>query len=507
MESLNYSEQILNKWSILIQACKNYYVDSLPTGMTDAEFDALESRAIEEDGFFVRDFVFMTYLKGTKAKNSYIEKIKKEKVEGLTMFEAIKEKQKELGEEVYCDLKYDGCSIAIYVDPYRGIPTKIVTVGNLNIDNYGVDQTWKLMPFLPKTFPLGITAIQCEALIDLARFSGDPDTARQKANGLINSSKPEALEEVYNLLTLRAYRYYCDDNPVRSFGIRGIEDYRSVLNNFETVRAQDGHILFAPADSWTVNELSKYPGYTETDRTETSTGTFLNDGWVLYSKTGKCLGALKYSGAGSGTELIKTKVQGIQWNDQSKKGKDSWSANVIVDPVTVRGCIIKKPSAGSVSKLIKKNITQGATVSIILANSTIPMIGDVYSPGNGNFMWPTCSCGYKLSEKDIYGSLLKCGNPYCTERLNRMKNYLDSLSNIISQLDLNEFLVIDRFKWENTSINLNNMLLFVEKNDELGYYNYLRSFLKTDLQYRNFDLVWRASFKALRDYYERSIGV
>ena len=114
----------------------------------------------------------------------------------------------------------------------------------------------------------------------------------------------------------------------------------------------------------------------------------------------------------------------------------------------LRGCVSNsQPSAGSVGKVVSKNITPGAEVSIILANSTIPMVGDVFSPGNGDYQWPTCSCGYTMSEKDVYGSLLKCGNKCCTERYNRMVNYLGGLKNI-SELDLNKFLVIDRFKWE-----------------------------------------------------------
>ena len=504
-------EQLVEKWSVLVQACKNYYIDSKPTGMSDAEFDKLEIEAAQ-DGFFVRDYVFKTYLKGAKTMNNFIEKIKKTKVEGCSMLDAIKEKEKEIGEKIYCDLKYDGSSIAIYLDPYTGKPHRIVTVGNLNIDNFGVDQTWKLMSFLPKRFPLGIVAIQCEALIDLDRFGdSDPDTARQKANGLINSTKEEAQYEVNSLLTLRAYRYYsapfCDVSEIIENG--ELMDYRKVLSMFEVVRSPiDGHILFSPADTWTVEELDKNKNFTETGKTRTSTGYFLNDGWVLYSKTGTCLGALKYSGAGKDTETIKTKVEGIQWNNQVSKGKDSWSANVIIDPVVVRGCTIKKPSAGSVSKLVKKNITPGAEVSIILANSTIPMVGEVYKEGDGNFNWPKCSCGYQMSEKDIYGSLLKCGNPHGTERLNRMRSFISQFNDLYYQFcskDLNNLLVIDRFKWENSGIVINDLFDLVKQNDTMGYYQYLKSFLKTDLQIRNLDLVWQASFKALRENYENSV--
>ena len=128
------------------------------------------------------------------------------------------------------------------------------------------------------------------------------------------------------------------------------------------------------------------------------------------------------------------------------------------------------------------------------------MVGDVFSSGNGDYQWPTCSCGYTMSSSDVYGSLLKCGNPYCTERLGRMRSYLHSLSSI-TDLDLNKLLVIDRFKWEDSGINLEILLKYVEEGKDEDYYNYLTSFLTTDLQKRNLNLVWQASFKSLLDYY------
>ena len=66
-------DRVLEKWEKLINACKAYYIDSLPTGLLDSEFDELEIRAAKEDGFFVRDYVFQTYAKGVRVTNSYIE--------------------------------------------------------------------------------------------------------------------------------------------------------------------------------------------------------------------------------------------------------------------------------------------------------------------------------------------------------------------------------------------------------------------------------------------------
>jgi hypothetical protein len=128
-----------------------------------------------------------------------------------------------------------------------------------------------------------------------------------------------------------------------------------------------------------------------------------------------------------------------------------------------------------------------------MANSTIPMVGDVYKEGNGDFMWPTCDCGHSFDQNDIYGSLLKCGNPMCTKRIGRMREYLAGIQNLLD-IDLNKFLVLDRFKWENTNIDIQTLLGHAKNYNEVGYYEYLKSFLNTNLQIRNLDLVWKASY-------------
>ena len=37
---MEVSKEVLEKWSVLIEAAKKYWVTSEPTGMTDAEFNA-----------------------------------------------------------------------------------------------------------------------------------------------------------------------------------------------------------------------------------------------------------------------------------------------------------------------------------------------------------------------------------------------------------------------------------------------------------------------------------
>ena len=53
-------EELLVKYKVLVAACKAYYIDSVPTGMLDSEYDELEIQAAKE-GFFVRDYIFNKY--------------------------------------------------------------------------------------------------------------------------------------------------------------------------------------------------------------------------------------------------------------------------------------------------------------------------------------------------------------------------------------------------------------------------------------------------------------
>ena len=499
------SNDILIKWEVLIRAAKNYWIDSIPTGLSDYEYDKLEKQALDEDNFEVRAYVFDTfYPKDSRVENERVKKFNKIKIDGLML-----DKIRSYGSDYYYNLKYDGCSLAIYIDPSTGIPKKTITCGNSSL-GWGIDQTWKILGlgFLPPKFPEGIEVIQCECLIDLDRLPSeyDPERARQKTSGLINSKKDDKIEEIKSLLTLRAYRYYTSDSPAG----RAIEnlDYLDVIRSFPTVRSkEDGHIMFAPADIFTLEDLEKNPGYCETDHTRTSTGYFLNDGFIVYSKKGEVVVGLKYPGAGSSSEgVIKTHVSSILWRSQASKGKDSWAANVVLDPpVILHGSEVKKPTAGSVGNLLKKKISPGAEISVILANSTIPQAGECFSPGNGDYMWPQCSCGYQMSEKDAYGSWLKCGNPMCSERLGRMRSYISGLKDIKTELDLNKFLVIDRVKWENTGIDIGKLLGYVEIDSEDGYKLYLESFLTTKLQKKNLELVYKASYKVLRECWLRSL--
>ena len=79
-----------------------------------------------------------------------------------------------------------------------------------------------------------------------------------------------------------------------------------------------------------------------------------------------------------------------------------------------------------------------------------------------------------------------------------MRQYLSGISNF-ENIDLNKLLVLDRFKWENVNVSLDKLLGIVKANKIDDYHAYLESFLTTDLQKRNLNLVYRTSFKALKE--------
>lgn len=465
-----------NEIELLVRAAKAYYIDNIPTGMLDSEFDLLERRCLEENNISVRDYVFNEYLpKGERFKNSYIGKIKKLESSGVMANDLTSNQNAK-----YALLKYDGSSLAIYLDPTTGKPLRVVTVGNLNVENFGIDQSWKLLKFLPDRFPKGIVAIQAEGLIELGLLRSigeDVNLARQKANGLVNSTKEEHQERVNSLLTIRAYRYFTENNI-------SIGDYKDVLSSFPTKADETGRILFAPADVLSVDSIRGVdPTLFETKSTPTSTGEFLNDGWVIYDSIGNCINAFKFTGAGEGTETPVTTVLGIQWNHQLKKGKDTWSANVLIEPVNLRSSVIRKPSAGSVGKLLRDGISVGAKVEVIMSKTTIPKINRCISPGNGDFNWPTCECGYKMSGYDIFGSTLRCQESMCSSRISRMNSvYLQKKKDLCLPEDLNAMLVIDRFDWATTGIDMGLLKVFILKKDKEAVMGYLSGFLTTELQ-------------------------
>ena len=513
------SDELLEKHKTGISAALNYYVYGLPTGLSDEYYDKLERLAME-DGLSLRDYACQ-FIQGQRSQNAdYITKVEKLQVTG-NMLEAMVSYQKEHPEIDHWLPKMDGNSLGIYFDPSTGKCQRVVTIGGSNLGSTGIDQSEKLVKYIPDLPGTGIIALQAECLVPLEKGYGE--ASRQKANGLINSSyRPlertefkggtgsdkeyskyldsfyenflKVKEEIDDLLTIRVFRYYIDPTHPNAQEIIKA-GHKCVLDSLPVVRNSKGDIKFCGAYSFSLDDAGDFVNH---DIWKTDTGTFLVDGVVGYTGEGICVRALKYKDSGRGEAST---VLGILWNDQTKKGKDSFSGNALITPVKVRGVEIKKPTIGSVKKMVESGLSVGAKVTVILANSTIPAISKVLQPGGGDYSWPVCGCGHQLGPGDIFGSLLKCGNPMCTERESRMRKYLQGCG---GRIDLNSFLVIDRFDWGKKA-DLGKLLpelITITREDQglprfkecLGYY------LTTDLQRRNLELVSYPAYKTLQEY-------
>lgn len=490
------SPEILSKYADAIQAARNYYVLNQPTGMLDRDYNRLELEA-RQDGLELRDYVY-SEIQGERVQNeSYLTKVEKTTVNG-SMLEAVKDFSQAFfnanGYYPYWIPKYDGSSLIGYYNSV-GECIRVVTVGGMNLTGEGIDQTIKFKKYFPNLQGSGIKALQCECLIKLEHGFGEK--SRQKANGLVNSKFLESEVELY--CNLRCFRYFTD-NYLEYY------DTMSKLAKLSYVNLA-GDVKFSPGLVMTTEQLVARQDI-EKDIWETETGTFLVDGIVAYDKSGVCCRALKYHDAGRGET---TKVIDIKWNDNSSRGKDSWSANAIIEPIELRGSKVTKPTVGSISKMISTCLSPGASVTVILANSTIPQVKDVCQPGNGDYKWPTCSCGYQMGPNDIFGSLLKCGNPDCSHRYNNMLNYLNTL-NGPTEIDLNKLLIIDRFDWHKvlSPNDYNQLILDLVKAVSVGDFgNYSNALnlmttknnkvvrVMSDLQFKNLTLVLKPSFRAL----------
>lgn len=507
---------LFKKHSRVLKAAVDYYVNNVPTGLTDQEYNELERLALN-DGIDPRYEAFKL-LRGSWVDNEdYITDVPKTQIEG-SMYDAIKEfsstyiSDQESGMVWYdgdiCDIrwipKYDGSSVICYYE--NGIPYKVVTAGGMNKNGQGVDQTWKLLKYFPD-IDSRIKSLHCEVLVKMEHGFGEK--SRQKANGLVNSTKDEMLQDVEDYINIRAFRYFTDYDGL---------DYIETIRSLPEVRNQNGDIKFAPGCCMTFNEIfgldspySLSPKELDSDVLETSTGTFLIDGWVAYTKSGEVIKALKYKDAGRGEF---SKVIGFKWNNQSDgkgNGKDSWSCNAIIDPIEVRGSLVTKPSC-PVNKIIKDGLGIGSLVSVILANSVIPKV-DLVNTKSSEVNLPTCSCGTLITLDSVFGNNLKCPNPDCSYRYDNMSWYLedggmdkfllgykDEFTNLSY---LNGLFKIDRFKFEDKIKNrgfINDLYTIIDNRmNDRELFNLINELGLTSLARKNLELVYKPAYRALCD--------
>lgn len=481
-------KELLAKHKFAIECAINYYVKNQPTGISDSEYDKLEAEAAK-DGLDIRE-IALSKIQGNRVRNQYIESVPKVYAEG-SMFMSIDSmvRSGQLRLDDYVEPKYDGSGIACYYN--NGMPVSVVTCGgsNKSSDEGGIDQTKKLIKYFPP-MPKDILAIQCEVLVDMNSF----ERPRQIGNGIINSKNKYSEEDIDNIVRIRGFRYF--SNEPRDF-MDTLINMNIMVNKFNACNFSPGYVM-------TVGQfLSMGPSVVDKEWTDSPTGQFLIDGYVFYRPNGSIITAVKFKNAGIQESV---EVEKIQWNDLSRT-KDGFSSNVILStPVEIRGSEVRKPSSNGVNNLLKYNITPGAKVSVTLRGSTIPCVDKVFSPGNGDFNWPVCKCGTQLGPNDIFGNNLKCPNPHCQSRIDRMTEYVESHRFSLYNIGTwDGFFIIDRIK---IGSKVSDPVQFIESmkdillNDlgENALYDLIASIGLTKLQLRNLNLVIGPAYMVLRKY-------
>lgn len=297
-------------------------------------------------------------------------------------------------EEGYHKLpKWDGSSIVIYYT--LGKLDRIVSMSDKDM---GVDQTEKFKSFVPHLVDKSISFIRCECLIDV-RID---DNARGKANGLVNSRYLQ--EEVDDKATLVAFCAHDLSGKMMSY-----DDFVRLVPKWGFVRI-NGIPKFMRSPE--VQDLQLDHGVASYDDGKVNI-KFSVDGIVYYGE----LFAYKYDYINSAL----TKVTSINWYETNREG---FFPTVSVEPVELDGAAIRNPSSNGVPNMIRMGVGVGATVEVIRSGLTIPKIINVVTPKE--FEFPKCPhCGYQMSEDDLYGSLLKCGNPDCKGKYDFRKNLMD----------------------------------------------------------------------------------
>jgi NAD-dependent DNA ligase len=382
--------------------------------------------------------------------------------------------------------KWDGSSIVIYYT--LGKLDKILSMSDKEV---GVDQTEKFKSFVPHSVDKSVSFIRCECLID-ARID---DNARGKANGLVNSRYLQ--EEVDDKATLVAFCAHGLSGEMLSY-----DDFCKFVPKWGYVR---------------VNGIPKFMRSPEVQELQLDHGVvsycdgkvnvkFSVDGIVYYGEGF----AYKYDYINSAL----TKVTSINWYETEKEG---FFPTVSVEEVELDGAAVRNPSSNGVPNMIRMGIGVGATVEVIRSGLTIPKIINVVTPAEVEF--PKCPhCGYQMSEEDLYGSTLKCGNPDCIGKYESRKT---SLEGWIEGLEdkIEEARGYTRENAEEMFFWLLNISRFDENkkrySDEVkeDFYKHLiedsyenfcewlgNSYSWSDLQWSEFELNIKSTYKVIKEY-------
>lgn len=476
--------------------------------MEDSEYDSLVIEYESETGQSIKDLV--EWEPGSiSVENEPEDQLDKIIVQDNDLKSFIENDLKNYADDFYYfNLKYDGGGIKLVYDELG----RLVRIQSTPDEKFGIIRTDQFWDLVPKSLnpELGIKCLRGEVLVDPTVYR---KLARNKANGLINStiSKDEISQEGF----IRIYKItYFDNNWSVERQYKDLKEL-PILYQYRT-RNDDEHLtktvkdkVFSAAYCFGINEIPTEPIVIQSNE-----DIFLCDGVVMYHNQVGVKGYKFYY-----TDSAVTEVLGVQWN---QKQNGSYAAVLNIDEVVLDDKYINNVSSNGVPRMIDMEYGKGAIVRVILANTTIPKIIEVLSPST-NFQFPKCKCGYQMSEDDIYGSTLKCGNkgvccdkvekwlPECAEwivyeeKFKGCDTLLDCL--LIDPYYIGWFLHIDRWNPDDKAVDPENNKIsdsskltkaLHEWNFETFKNCITEMFEFSDLQYANMEINCTSAFEVAR---------
>lgn len=362
--------------------------------ITDKEYDQLETM-YEAEGGSVKDLIEwdsdLTFL------NEPMEGLDKSVIEDNNLASAATDYISNISDLKEYDIfpKYDGSSIKIYYE--EGKLKKILGTPE---ESYGIIRTkafWDLVPH--ELEDKSIVSLQGEVLVDASVYG---QLARNKANGLTNSKHMDS--EVTQDAFLRIYGVRFKDegyNYIKAKKVLSTLPEIKLTRSRKVGQSELGEdifqnredVVFKAAESLDIDSIPVGPIL------DLSGHVFQVDGIVLYSEQG--VKGLKFYY----TESETTTITDINYDI---KHNGSYAATLNFDPIILNDKNIGAASTGGIPNLMYMKMGIGAKVRVILSGSTIPKVVEVIEESE-NYQFPKCECGYQLTEDDIYGSVLKCG--------------------------------------------------------------------------------------------------
>jgi len=383
-------------------ACNQFYLGKdLDKGlMSDKEFDELR-KVYESENGSVKNLV--DWDTDITMENEPMEALEKSIAGDNDLTAAVADYITENQIQAsYCNYKYDGSSIKAYYK--NGVLEKILGTPDVKFGFVRTKAFWNLFPHKVDS---SIKSIQGEVLVDAGVYG---QLARNKANGLTNSKwkddevESEAFIRVYNIQFVDGEWTYA----------RNLEALVSLpeINIVRTRPTPAGDAVEVTDKVFAVATRFQPISAPKDAIIKEENGLDLQvDGVVMYSSKGVHGFKFYY------TESAIVRIKNIEWNHQSS---GSYVPKLEIETAFLNEKYINRVASGGVPNLIGCKMGKGALVRVILANMTIPKVIEVLEESE-DYQYPVCECGYQFSEKDIFGSSLKCQNmeSVCDYKFNR----------------------------------------------------------------------------------------